>query len=124
MLKEKRPQIKNQSDGVPVPVVDVAAAEERGGRLRVLALWRTVAFGLALPLAACVAPARADEHSHRFVKSGTDSEDCCARWDVEKAPNSSGGEIEIKKCGRWGVKVTVNYKCACGETSSTTMPCT
>jgi hypothetical protein len=98
--------------------VDVAAAEVRGGRLRALALW------LALPLAACVAPARADGHSHRFVKSGTDSEDCCARWDVEKAPNSSGGEIEIRRCGRWGVKVTVNYKCACGETSSTTMPCT
>lgn len=118
MVHREKEKVKEQSDGVPVPVVDVAAAEVRGGRLRALALW------LALPLAACVAPARADGHSHRFVKSGTDSEDCCARWDVEKAPNSSGGEIEIKKCGRWGVKVTVNYKCACGETSSTTMPCT
>jgi hypothetical protein len=119
MVNEKRQEIKDLSDGVPLPVEGEPeiVAVRRAGRWQVLAaLW--------LPLAGCVAEARAEEHSHRFAKTGTDSEECCARWDVTKGRSSDGGEIEIKKCGQWGVRVTVNYSCACGETKSTTMPCT
>lgn len=39
MVNEKQEKIKDLSDGVPVPVVDVAAQEVRGGRLLALALW-------------------------------------------------------------------------------------
>lgn len=125
---------------VPPPPLTTAEARKirwraRGGFAEAWA-WRCEGFtgyrpflhalacALVLGFAGCVVEtAHAQEHSHRFSKSSEDSEECCARWDKEKGTNSSGGEIEIKKCGQWGVKVTVNYTCDCGATKSTPMPC-
>ncbi len=54
MLTKKQEKIKDQSDGVPVPVADVAEAEERGGALLTRPVLRyAMGWALAAALTGC-----------------------------------------------------------------------
>lgn len=78
---------------------------------------------LAIGIVLVAGVAYAGEHSHRFVRSNVESTDCCARWDVEKGRSEDGSPYEMKRCGKSGVRVTVTYKCDCGESKQSTSTC-
>lgn len=84
MLKEKRPEIKDLSNGVPVPVEDAAAVEVRGGQLHVRRLVRFALDGVSalviwFALGGFFGAAHADEHGHIWSSETCEIEQCEGR---------------------------------------------
>lgn len=108
------------SDGVPVHVTDIAEArvrrEQNRDRLRVTDWWLTAVLAPALAAAlAGRSVAQAEEsHRHQWVLGDTTSNECCVRFDLENGVDDDGNRTFIKRCGKRGVRLSMQYDCKCG----------
>lgn len=115
--REQDPK-QEPSDGVPVPVADIADAEVQKNRLIVRDWWRTFVLvpALTAALAGC-STARAEAHTHRWILDDQTATRCCARYDEDTRENDDGSVTKIRSCGKWGEQVRTTWKCGdCGQT--------
>ena len=101
-----------------VPMVDISFARAERDRERVKLEWqywgRMALMSLSLVAVAGCSVAQAEEHTHRWQKTETFSNDCCARWDLEVGTDDDGNKAFIRRCGKKGTRVTLWYECECG----------